>query len=330
MKVFNKILNAVAISLLAYFAVALGMIYSQSPVTLIGEGGLDFSAQISAPSEVSAKLQPYTTRDGGELFARHYEAKVENAPLVILLHGSGWHGLQFDGLARELSSIAQVIVPDLRGHGAQPERRGDIDYIGQFEDDIADLIQQQARPDQQVILAGHSSGGGLVVRFAGGDQGHLVDKAVLLAPFLKYNAPTTRENSGGWARVLTRRIIGLSMLNRFNIYRWNQMHVIQFKFPNSVLSGALGHTATTSYSYRLNTSFAPRSDYLKDVAALPEFLLIAGVRDEAFVAEQYEPVMSAVTNNGQYTLVKGVSHLEIVDAPETLDAMTTFIAPDTR
>ena len=75
-------------------------------------------------------------------------------------------------------------------------------------------------------MLGHSSGGWLVVRFAGGAHGDLIDHAVLLAPFLKYNAPTTRENAGGWAYTMVRRIIGLSMLNTFRITALNYLPII--------------------------------------------------------------------------------------------------------
>jgi non-heme chloroperoxidase len=325
MKGFKKILNAVAISLVVYFAIAFGLVFSQSPAQLSGEGGLDFGAVSDASDGEPAPLEPYTTRDGSTLMARHYPSKRKDAPMVVLLHGSGWHGLQFDALARKLSTSADVIVPDLRGHGVNPERRGDVDYIGQLEDDVADLIKEYRREGQYIILAGHSSGGGLAVRFSGGKNRFLIDGAVLLAPFLKYNAPTTRENSGGWAQPMTRRLIGLSMMNAFNISGWNDLPVIQFNFPNSVLFGPLGATATIYYTYRLNTSFAPRSDYLKDVAALPKFLLIAGTEDEAFFAERYEPVMREVTDKGQYRLITGVSHLGIVDAPATTNEMLDFI-----
>jgi non-heme chloroperoxidase len=325
MKLIRKILNAAAISLAIYFAIAFALVYSQSPAQLSGEGGLDFSAVSGAGDVEPAALEPNATRDGSTLMARHYPSARKDAPMVILLHGSGWHGLQFDALARKLSARADVIVPDLRGHGVNPARRGDVDYIGQLEDDVADLIKAYRREGQYIILAGHSSGGGLVVRFSGGKNRYLIDGAVLLAPFLKYNAPTTRENSGGWAQPMVRRIIGLSMLNAFNITGWNDLPVIQFNFPNSVLFGPLGASATIYYSYRLNTSFAPRSDYLKDVAALPKFLLLAGTKDEAFFAERYQPTMSAVTDKGRYRLISGVSHLGIVDAPATTAEMLDFI-----
>jgi len=320
-----KLFGFIGLSALVYLGGAFALILSQSPKRMSGAAGLDFGQQLEQPAKISMERAYFTARDGVELPTLHLKSGRENAPLLILLHGSGWHGQQFDALAQNLVGVADILVPDLRGHGANPQRRGDVDYIGQYEDDLADLIKIYARKGQKVVLGGHSSGGGLVVRFAGGPHGEMIDGAILLAPFLKYNAPTTRQNSGGWAVPLTRRLIGLSMLNAAHISALNHLVVMQFAMPQLVLDGPLGQSATLAYTHRLNESYAPRAAYLQDVKALPDFLLIAGRKDEAFVADQFQPLMSAVTDKGRYHLVKGVSHLQIVDAPETLTQITTFL-----
>lgn len=324
--VLVKIASFAAISLVVYLGIALGLILSQWPKGRVAsDQGLDFSRQVVGASAEPQTLETIRMRDGLDLPVRRYTSGTVDLPLMVLVHGSGWHGLQFDTLARGLQPFADVVVPDLRGHGATPAHRGDVDYIGQFEDDLADVIAQARKPGQKVVLAGHSSGGGLVVRFAGGPHGGLIDSAVLLAPFLKYNAPTTRVNAGGWATPLTRRIIGLTMLNTLGITALNRLTIIEFAFPQAVLDGPLGTTATRAYSFRLNTGFAPRADYLGDIAKMPPFLLIAGTKDEAFVAEAYEPLMRGVTDKGQYRLLTGVSHLDVVNAPETKAMIITFL-----
>lgn len=324
----GKVLTILAISAVITALIPFGMILSQSPRPAAdlqaAEGGLDFSRQLAGDGAEPLPVESVTMRDGLALPVRRL-AGPEGAPLLVLVHGSGWHGGQFDGLARRLSAQADVVVPDLRGHGRSPGPAGDVAYIGQLEDDLADLIEAEARPGQPVVLAGHSSGGGLVVRFAGGAHGDLLDGAVLLAPFLKYDAPTARPDSGGWARPLTRRIVGLTMLNAVGIHALDHLTAIQFAMPQAVLDGPQGDLARTAYSWRMNVSYAPRADYLADAAALPPFLLIAGENDEAFVAEQYEPVLSAVTDAGRYVLLPGVSHLDVVTADETAREMASFL-----
>ncbi|MEH6645622.1 alpha/beta hydrolase [Sulfitobacter sp.] len=319
-----KILKYIIIAIVVALLVAVALVFSQRSKQLSGEGGLDFGGQLTAGRDNPAPLQSLPMRDGYPLQVRTYGG-ADNVPLFVLVHGSGWNGLQFDSLASGLSGVADVIVPDLRGHGIAPARRGDVDYIGQLEDDLAELIKAVAKPGQQVIMGGHSSGGGLVVRFAGGTHGDLLDGAVLLAPFLKHNAPTMRENVGGWTHVLTRRIIGLSILNTFRITALNHLPVVQFNMPRAVLDGPLGDTATTAYSYRLNTSYAPRSRYLQDVAALPPFILLAGNADEAFDASQYAPTMGNVTDKGRYDMLLGATHLDLVDDPRTQAIIKGFL-----
>jgi pimeloyl-ACP methyl ester carboxylesterase len=114
------------------------------------------------------------TSGNGCVFLKQYLCRFRNGRPSVAPHGDA----------------ADVVVRDLRGHGVTPRRRGDIDYINQFEFDLADLIKATAQPNQKDVVLGHSSAGGLVVRFAGGEYGEIINHAVLLAPFLKHNAPT--------------------------------------------------------------------------------------------------------------------------------------------
>lgn len=332
MVILKFMLISIAISIGAYFGIALVLIASQWPEKKdmeVAAKGLNFEGVTKAERNLDIPLTEFTARDGERLYLRHISAKQGRAPLVIVIHGSGWHGGAYANLGENIATSGkfEVLIPDLRGHGPNTRRRSDISYIGQLEDDLADLIDRYRKPDQKVYMVGHSSGGGLVVRFAGGEYGDRLDKAVLLAPFLKYNAPTIRENSGGWAHVLTRRIIGLSMLNSVGVTALNKLPIIQFNFPRSILEGELGNTATSAYSFRLNTSYAPRTDYMKDIAKLPEFLLLVGANDEAFKAREFEPLMSSVTEKGTYEIIPSVNHLGLIDNPESLSRMIDYLKP---
>jgi len=326
------ILRIAAVSLAIMALIAIGLILSQParPVTPAAPS-LDFGAMHKARGDawptVQAPVHSYTARDGSTLPYRWFPTDTPAAPTLILLHGSAWHSAQFIALATRLAQdgSGNVAAPDLRGHGFDPKRRGDVDHLGQLEEDIADLIAHLA-PKGPVILGGHSSGGGLAVRFAGGPFGHLADGFVLIAPFLKYNAPTQRPNSGGWARPLTRRLIGLAMLNAAHIRALNGLTVIQFAIPEAERAKPRGATFTDAYSYRLNASYAPRSDYKGDLAAMTQpFLLIAGDADEAFYSGKYESVISEQTGAGRYRILPGVGHLDIVDNASAFREINAFI-----
>ena len=204
---------------------------------------------------------------------RHLSAIGIDPLLLILLHGPGWYGQQFDALLPTLSKHGDVIAPDLRGHGPQAKLRGDVAYIGQLEDDIADLIDLYARPEQKIVLAGHSSGGGLAIRFLAGAHGDRVTSAILLAPFLKYNAPTMRPNARGWSRLLVRRFIDLSLLNAVGVTVLNHLTVWQFAFPEFVLDTVHKVALSRAYTHRMNLSYEPCSGLLLLLDRITSFLL---------------------------------------------------------
>ncbi|MCD2174524.1 alpha/beta hydrolase [Rhizobium sp. C4] len=319
----------VTIALLAAIPlVALGLIFSQSPeAPAKDDDTLNFKS-VLPPEQVTLPLLPYKAEDGSELGYRFIPAKSDNAPLVILIHGSGWHGGSYQWLARQIAGEGDIAVaiPDLRGHGPSPQMRGDVDYIGQMEDDVAALAKQLLKPGQKLILAGHSSGGGFVIRFAGGQYGGMLSGAVLLSPYLNYKAPTMRDNAGGWSQALVRRAIGLSILNGFGIHALDGLTVVTFHFPRAVLESAEGKAATTAYSWRLNVSYAPRRDYLGDVGKLPPFLLVAGKQDEAFRADQFEPTLSPVNPRGEYHVLDGVDHLGLINNQATADLVRAYVS----
>ena len=301
-----------AVSVVVYFGLAAVLILVGKP------GGEPDPAK--APSFGELKLdygglpepETYRARDGAALEYRLYPA--ESTRTLILLHGSGRHSRYLMPLAKAVagSGAARVYTPDLRGHGRAPERRGDVDYIRQLTDDLADLIQhiRRSHPGTTIIVGGHSSGGGLAVRFAGSRYGGEASAYVLLAPFLKYNAPTTRPGSGGWARAYTGRIIGLSMLNNVGLTRFNHLPVIDFNMPPEYRDG----TETLVYSHRLNTGFAP-ADYTGDLKAMAgPLLVLAGETDESFYADKYEPTITGY-KEARVELLPGAGHLGLAVDP---------------
>ncbi|PHP68027.1 alpha/beta hydrolase [Zhengella mangrovi] len=332
---FQKIAIAIGISIAVYFSIAVALVLSEAPPpggSDTEEGGsLDFASAMTADYSDMPDVTLFKARDGTDLAYRRYDSVNPDAPYLILVHGSGWNSMQWHPLAKWLAGegLATVIAPDMRGHGVNPPPRGDVGYIGQLEDDMADLITLIKQPGDahKVILGGHSSGGGFVVRFAGGKHGDRVDGYVLMAPFLKYDAPTMRPNSGGWARPATRRIIGLVMLNRINFPALNHLPVVSFDMPKAVLDGPYGKLATTEYTYRMNVSFAPRDDYQADLAAMTKpLLVVAGDRDEAFKADQFEPVISARTKSGTYAVLPGITHLGVVTGEEVRPVLKDWLA----
>jgi alpha-beta hydrolase superfamily lysophospholipase len=150
--------------------------------------------------------------------------------------------------------LVKVLTPDLRGHGEHPKKRGDVDYIGQFDDDLVDFITfaRKKYSPRKIILGGHSSGGGLALRFAGSSNQKLLDSVILLAPYFKYDAPTVRQDAG-WAEGKILRSIGLSLLNAAGIHRFDHVVTLTFDLPQEYRDG----TETLEYTHATSVSFAP-------------------------------------------------------------------------
>lgn len=276
------------------------------------EGPFRFAELLASSGDRASlpQIRHYRTRDGSSLPFRHYACEAETA--LILLHGSGADGTYLHPFALALSrqNIANVYTPDLRGHGTAPARRGDIDYIGQLEDDLADLVAQIRTETavRKLIVGGHSSGGGLALRFGGGRYGHLGDGYLLLAPYLGHNAPTVKRNSGGWARPAIGRIVAIALLNALGIKAFNAAKVLRFNLPDGFRTG----TETLAYSYRMMTGFNP-VDYRTELRSIRSpMLIIVGSQDEAFYPERFEPTVHPHKPDAKIEVAEGVSHLSIV------------------
>ncbi len=215
-------------------------------------------------------------------------------------------------LARALNreSDVTVVIPDLRGHGrSQGSSPGDVNYLGQFEHDLEDLHRhiKQSSKISRVLIGGHSSGGGLAVKY-GGNKLSQFDGSILLAPYLGHSAPTVRPNSGGWVQVAALRYAGLAMLNNVGIKRLNGLPVLFFNRP----AGVTTDLQLDSYSYRLNESFSPQA-YETDLASNGgPMLLLVGELDEAFYPNEYENILANNAPQAEFHIVEGTKHLDLV------------------
>jgi hypothetical protein len=104
------------------------------------------------------------------------------------------------------------------------------------------------------------------------------------------------------------------------IHWCDSLTAITFNMPEEARDG----TETLSYSHRLNTAYAPRN-YKKDLSAITQpVLVVAGTADDAFIAEQFEPVMSQYTAV-QVTLLSSVTHMGVVVGPDVQPVLKDWL-----
>ncbi len=262
-------------------------------------------------------IERYHARDGTELAYRHYPPRSPaTGQLAIVVHGSSGSSIAVHALAKTLAERGvETFAPDMRGHGASGTR-GDIAYLGQLEDDLSDFVGEirKANPVAPLTLIGHSAGGGFALRVAGSPIQNLFVRTVLLAPYLGYDAPSSRQDAGGWASPDIPRFLALSMLRRLGIICCESLPTIAFAVgPNT--SAILAPT----YSFRLMRNFGSSNSYRDDLAAAGKpVTLFAGAADELMSPDKYK---DAVGQHASVKLIDGVNHMGIVSDHAAVSAI---------
>jgi pimeloyl-ACP methyl ester carboxylesterase len=286
----------------------------------------DFASLRNPPTEIDPpSLRRYPARDGEQLAYRIYDSTSDR--ILIFIHGSSYHGGGYHALAAALSlgGVAKVVLPNLRGHYMSGRRRGDVDYIGQYEDDLDDLIKflrSSEHLDGPITLGGHSSGAGLAIRFAGGAYAGEVSSYLLMTPIIPLSNVIRGGDASGWTILHRQRLYGLLALNAVGIHGFNGLPIIAFNKPAKFWDG----TETLSYSYRLNASYHPRFNYHADIRALaPRTLVLIGANDEANDPAALRTLIAADAPQAEMKILPGISHFGIFSDPGALAVATEWM-----
>jgi alpha-beta hydrolase superfamily lysophospholipase len=233
----------------------------------------------------------FAARDGARLAARVYGSDA--SARIVYLHGVNSSAARLNhsaGLLQEATG-AQVITPDARGHGASGGFQFHVDHIGQYEEDVADIVAsiRTEEPDATVYLAGHSMGGGVALRYTLLEERPAVDGFILLAPNFG-DGPTQHDVPGGAAaqenpargivHFDARAFIGVLMYNILGITLANDTPVLYFNTP--------GEPAAYTYAAVMSAQPTVPKDAPAALRALdaPTLVLI-GANDEVFKARAY-------------------------------------------
>lgn len=267
-------------------------------------------------------LSYFPARDGTQIGYRVFEpAAGASGPAAILIHGSAGHSLNQVPLGRALAAAGvRAIAVDMRGHGASGAR-GDVAYIGQSEDDLADLMDHLKLADKPALV-GFSMGGGFVARVAHTPLGAKFSRFVLASPFLGTDAPTSRPSSDDarWANVDLPRIIALTILHRAGVDCCGALPVIAYGLPAEIR-----RYATTQYSFNLLSSFGPKDMRYRDLSGIPQpVAIVAGEKDELMFAARYAEVAKTAAQ-AQLAVIPGVDHMGLARAPAALDALVAAV-----
>jgi len=289
---------------------------------------IDTSAMMNQFKQIyKSEPHKFLMRDGKYLYAQKFEK--ESNLTIIVLHGVLSSSLEMNRVSGMLRKNldAEVYALDLRGHGKSDGKPGDIDYIGQYEDDLADVIKSvhDEKPDGKIILAGHSMGGGIELRFAMKKNHPKVDGYILFAPLLGQNTPTFKKQQNNsdtsnnkkepFMKIDFSRIIGLKMFNSIGVHKYDYLPVLFFNLPKEA--------PLTKYSYRSDMSMAP-NDYKAGLHAVNKPLLVlVGQNDEVFDASVFVPT---VKNNsrGEVAIIKNETHNSIINSKKGMNIIKAW------
>lgn len=323
MSITKILLSALLFIGLCFLCIALLFVLNPAERAVSEEDVFGFSNAYQQPKNLP-ELRRYKARDGSQLAYRFYGSASDKT--LFFFHGSSYHSEAYHALAQAISQsgLAKVYLPNLRGHYMSGTKRGDVDYIGQLEDDVADLISFSAKSGEKsdIYIGGHSSGAGLAIRFAGGQYGHIATGYILLAPVIPSAPSENGGDAGGWANMNMKRFYGLLALNAVGISGLNGLQVIEFNKPEQFWDG----TETLSYSYRLNTSYHPRYDYIADIKSMGNNLLVlVGEYDEAIDAEKTKALFDDTVPDARVDILPNVNHFGIFTDPSTQHAIKSLL-----
>src|SRR5258708_2349874 len=264
------------------------------------------------------KVQSIKARDGAPLNYRLYPGRSDRA--VVLVHGSSGTNVSMLKLAQALQAAgATVYAINLRGHGGSGTRNGDVSYLGQLDDDLADLVKGLGLDKQGVhrTLAGFSSGGGFVLRIAGGGHAALFDDYLAISPYIAQDSPTNKPNAGGWASVAVPRIVALSLLEGVGLPWFQGLPAVHF-----ATAAKADNNRTPVYSFRLLASLQLGRDWRAVLARIrAPTRIVVGADDELFNADQFQPMMQAINPRIGVTVVPNQGHLSMIADPVATTAI---------
>ena len=208
--------------------------------------------------------QQVKARDGAPLMYRVYPGSPDR--IAVLVHGSTGTGLDMHKVAQALQGAgATAYTISLRGHGGSGTTVGDVSYVGQLDDDLADFLKALGldKPGQKRTLVGYSAGGGFALRTASGRMRKAFDNYIVISPYVISYIDIRRRHLGPWANAATLRIASLLLLENLGLDWFQDLPAARYAVdphPDA--------RHTPGYSYRMLRSLHMGLDRQHDLESI--------------------------------------------------------------
>ena len=325
----RSILIGAGVFALIYLGLVPAMIFwPLAPLSAIGQEASDedlIASGVRIEQVYEYHDVQFTMRDGTRLNAQYYPG--DSQEIILMLHGvTGNNRLLNEpaGMIRDATN-ASVYTLDLRGHGNSGGERGNVDYIGQYEDDLADTIAviRVNHTEHELIVLGYSMGGAIALRHAA-QNNEIVEGYILVAPNLGQDAPTantgetpeTNPDEEPFFQLHIPRIIGIAMYEQMGIRAFNGLPTMFFNLPEPFVN---------SYSYSAMMNSTP-DDYARAFEAIDvPLLVIVGSNDETMIADAFPAMLDDVAPEGEIHIVAGENHGSIRYSTAFIEAVQDWM-----
>lgn len=196
----------------------------------------------------------YTARDFTSLPYVSYTGNHSKREAIVIIHGITAELDHQKKFAETCKRKADIFLPILRGYDQSP-KRGDIDYIGQYDDDLLDFIHYvEKKGYESIVLVGHSMGCANILRLI--KKNPLVAaEYIFVAPFFHPTIPVyhndateqSKEKTDVDYMVYDKKVALLMTLYKMNISRFNNRAVAE-------IPDEFHHSGRLSLSFRLLVS----------------------------------------------------------------------------
>ena len=290
--------------------------------------GIDFSEikkRMSSYHDSSHPVVTYHARDDAERYYALYLPEAHTSSCLIFIHGSSATHVYLESLAKKITEESGVAMctPTLRGHGEPKEKRGDIAYTLQLEDDLIDLVENLKKKGfSRFFVGGHSSGGGFAARVLADDRTrNMFSGGILCAPMLGPFSPTSRKDFGTWAKPnMPVMLTGLA-LEWFGLHWMDRHEAITFSVPDNFCDDS-----TCGYSFCLYRGMHALNLFGKDLKKVRvPILVVVGDRDEVFVPEAYDPLLKRCSVDGHTEIISNSTHIGFLYDERTYRVMADWL-----
>ena len=250
----------------------------------------------------------FITKDGTQLYYKDWG----KGPVVTFSHGWPLNADAWDGQMLFLAQRGyRVIAHDRRGHGRSEQTWAGND-MDTYADDLAELLKRLDL--KEVVMVGHSTGGGEVARYIGRHGNGSVRKAVLISAVPPVMLKT-EKNPGGLPLPIFDEIRSNVEKNRAQYFRDLSIPFYGYNKPNARISEGVrdafwsqGMQSSVVASYDCVKAFS-ETDFTDDLKKIEvPTLVLHGDADQIVPIADSALLSSKILKTATLKIIPGAPH----------------------